>query len=103
MFRHLSGTSQVISVAAGPLNAQLQSNIGNAVLLTNLGTNQCYVEFGATSATTRATVAGLPIEGGQRLLVARDALRDLFVSAICDSGESTTLKITVGFADSAST
>ena len=98
-FRHLSGMGQAISVADGPLNVQLQSNVGATVLLTNAGNSLCYVEFGPTSATTRATTAGLPVLANSAYTISRDVINDLFCSAVCDSGASTTLKITPGTGD----
>lgn len=100
LFHHLSGVGQAISVAAGPQNIQLQSNTGNSLLLSNLGTKTCYIEFGAVSISTVATTAGMPIAAGNQVVVKRDVYRDLFLSAICGGSDTTTLNVIPGAGES---
>lgn len=75
--------------------AQSLGNVGSDLLLTNIGESVAYVNFGTLSTITAATT-DLPVPAGTQFTRPRDVISELYAAAICDSGATTTLKITPG-------
>lgn len=92
IFSAQSATTLSMAVSQTSTSVTL-SGVGNAVLLTNTGTNPAYVQFLNTSPAI-ATGAGIPVIAAQPIVVRRDVISDLYIGAVCDSGQTTTLKVT---------
>lgn len=69
---------------------------GYHVIVSNAGSSGCYVELGTSTVT--ATTADLYIPAGQTFVLAR-ALTQTHIAAICDSGESTTVKACASYSE----
>lgn len=93
-FRNTPGSTISLGVTQTSSFTALAVAAGEDLLITNSGTKLCYVNIGAESVL--ATTASLPILAASAFVTRRDQLRDLYFAAICDSGETTTLKVTVG-------
>src|SRR5690606_2095422 len=73
---------------------------GATVRVFNNGTNECFVNFGGSSVTAtlgndKATQTGIPIAAGREsgFRLTTDAT---YIAAICNSGETTTIYVTMG-------
>lgn len=93
-FRPISASGLTMAVTSTASSISL-SGIGNAVLLTNVGTNPAYVCFSSVSPVI-ATGRDMPVTAATPVVVLRDQVNDLFLGAVSDSGQSTTMKVTGG-------
>jgi hypothetical protein len=87
-----SGTTTKVTVTATSSDETVATG-SNQLLLTNLGTNKCFVRWGEGAQT--AVVTDLPVLSGASLVISRHPDADT-VAAICDATESATLYVTPG-------
>lgn len=93
-FKPCDGSTVSLSVTSVSSNAYLGSISSSTFLLTNPGSSLCYTRFGVSGVA--ATIADLPLLPNSAIVVSRNAMRDLYLAAITDSGSTTTLKGTPG-------
>lgn len=93
-FRNAPESTITLSVTAASSFTALAIVPGEDLLVQNCGSNLAYIRFGAESLT--ATAASLPILPNGAFITRRDELRDLYFAAICDSGNTTIMKVTPG-------
>lgn len=93
-FTPIPGAGVSISVTDSTGSGDL-GTLGPEVTVSNVGDNDCYLEFGASTVT--ATTADWCLPSGQTFVVSRDPSTQPYVAAICASGETTTLKACAGF------
>ena len=83
-----------ISVTSTSGNTALPTSGGGSLLLTNLGTNKCFIKITSDSAATASATADMPILAGRALLIScGDATR---IAHICAATETATLYVTRG-------
>ena len=86
---------ETVSISATASNANASITMGNnsALMVTNTGTALCYTRWDDSAPT--ATTSDVPIPAGASIVFSvPDGVTH--VAAICDSGESTTIKFTPG-------
>lgn len=89
----MSGTRN-IDVTATSKTIALPS-LGLDLYINNTGTsNVAYIRFGAESPLT-ASGADFPIRAASSQLLRRN-ITDLYLAAVCDTGATTTLKVSSG-------
>jgi hypothetical protein len=72
----------------------LNGSAGSNALVTNTGSSKCYVRLGASGIA--AATSDMTVLSNSALVLTRDVIRDLYAAAISESGESTTVKVTLG-------
>lgn len=92
--RIAQGHTKSMAVTSTSSSIALPSSIVGNVLLTNLGTNKCYVRFGGVSPVT-AVGSDLCVPANVPVIVNRDLISDLYIGAVCDSAETATLKVAI--------
>lgn len=95
IFRYLEGSTQTMSLTFSSVHSIALSAVGSSVLLTNEGAGLAYVKFDAASVMGVAGNA-LPILPNSAQVVQRDPNRHLFIGGRTDTGQTTTLKVTLG-------
>lgn len=91
-FKPVNGSTVKISATATHSHTALGAKGGDA-LLQNTGPNVAFVRL--TTGDTTATTADLAVVPGVPLIVAR-APSELSIGAICATGETATLYVTLG-------
>lgn len=93
-FSFASGTTVSLSVTQASSNVALtlQHPGTDTVRLANLGPSKCYVRFAPTVGTATATTSDLCLPVGVETFF----VKGTYIAAICDTGETCTLKATPG-------
>ena len=87
------GETVSVSATASTASAAISINRASTLVVSNTGSSLAYVSWGAGSAT--ATTSDYPVLSGSKEPVTIPNTVT-HVAAICDSGESTTVKFTPG-------
>jgi len=90
------GAGVSISATDSSGNADLGDK-GNFVTVTNAGDNGAYLRFG--TSTVAATTSDLYIPSGNTFVLIRAAVNQEYLAAICDSGETATIKACPGYSE----
>lgn len=69
-------------------------SIGEDLYISNPGSKIGYIRFSPVSGVA-ATGADFPVIAGDKICL-RKSLSDLYMSAVCDTGETTTIKVSSG-------
>lgn len=85
--RQMAVTGTSVSIALPSIGAQ--------VMFHNTGSKVAYVRFEATSPVT-AIGTDFPILGPSSITLTRDRVAQLYLGAVCNAGETTTLLVSTG-------
>ena len=97
LFSPINGSGVSISVTSATQNASFNSSIfPTAVLLANTGTKTAFVRLMTTSATANALTSDMPVPGASYIVIDRGGAT--WVAAVCNSGDTTTLQASLGYA-----
>jgi len=93
------GASVGLAVTASMERKQVSSDVEVDLLMYNQGAKDCYIEIGGSTVTATVTTTSasgsMPIKAGDSRII-RSLGGSVYVAAICDGTDTTTLMVTPG-------